>query len=150
MIAMLLVLVSLIMVYLRLEIGRAPVSARERWLVNIPFSIYLGWITVATIANATVVLYNAAWDGFGIAAQVWAVVMLVIGAVVTGLVIISRRDIAYTAVIVWAFAGIVVKQAAETSVATTAGVMAAAVVVVLVIKLVLDRGSKSGLTPGRA
>ena len=52
-IAMLTLLVSLIVIYQRLRIGQAPVSAVERWTVNVPFSVYLGWITVATIANVT-------------------------------------------------------------------------------------------------
>jgi len=53
---MLALLGLLIVVYLRLEIGQRSVTAAQRWLVNIPFSIYLGWITVATIANVTSLL----------------------------------------------------------------------------------------------
>ena len=44
-------LASLLVIYLRLQVGIRPVSTSEKWLVNIPFSIYLGWISVATIAN---------------------------------------------------------------------------------------------------
>ena len=53
---MLTLLISLIMVYLRLGVGRGPVPWGERWLVHVPFSIYLGWVTVATIANITAFL----------------------------------------------------------------------------------------------
>ena len=52
-VAMLILLLSLIFVYLRLEIGTSTVSAGEKWLIRVPFSIYLGWITVATVANIT-------------------------------------------------------------------------------------------------
>ena len=61
--AMLVVLASLIIIYLRLGIGTQPAPTSQRWLVNLPFSIYLGWITVATIANVTDVLYWLGWNG---------------------------------------------------------------------------------------
>lgn len=142
---MLILLTSLIIIYLRLEIGVTPVSGAEKWAVNVPFSIYLGWITVATIANVTDVLYDLNWNGFGIAPQTWAVVMLVIGAVLTSIVIMTRRDVGYTAVIVWAFIGIVVKQAAESSVALTAGAMTVVVIIALIAKWLVDRNNQGRL-----
>lgn len=63
--AMGILLLLLIAIYLRLGIGRMPVRAVETWLVRVPFSIYLGWITVATVANATDVLDYLNWDGWG-------------------------------------------------------------------------------------
>ena len=39
-----------------------PIIAFVWW----PICIYSGWIAVATIANATTVLYDAGWNGFGI------------------------------------------------------------------------------------
>ncbi len=65
---MLALLLSLITIFLRLDIGKTKVTKAENWLVNVPFSIYLGWITVAAIANATQLLYFLNWNGFGIAA----------------------------------------------------------------------------------
>jgi len=147
---MLVLLISLIVIYLRLEIGIKPASGAEKWAVNIPFSIYLGWITVATIANVTDVLYDLNWNGFGIAPQTWAMIMLLIGAILTSIVIMTRRDAAYTAVIVWAFIGIIVKQAAETNVALTAGIMAVAVVIVLVAKWWMDRNNRGGIAASAA
>jgi len=128
MVAMVVVLLSLIGIYLRLGIGKTEVSGAEKWLTNIPFSVYLGWITVATIANASYVLYDTNWDGFGLSGAVWATIMLVVAAAITITIIITRRDIAYTAVIVWALVGIVVKQSGTAPVAITAALMAAAVI----------------------
>jgi benzodiazapine receptor len=128
MVAMVIVLLSLIAIYLRLNAGNSPASRADRWLIHIPFSVYLGWITVATVANASYVLYDANWDGFGISGPAWAAIMLVIAAVVTLTVIIRHRDIAYTAVIVWALVGIIVKQGGTPLVAVTAGVMTAVVI----------------------
>jgi benzodiazapine receptor len=132
-VAMVALLLSLIAVYLRLGIGRAPVSAAEKWLVHIPFSIYLGWITVATVANVTSLLDYLGWSGWGIGPQAWAVIMLVVGAGIASAVGLTRGDVAYMLVIVWAFAGIAVKHAATPLVATAAWVTAALVVVMLVV-----------------
>lgn len=132
-VAMFGLLLSLIAIYLRLDIGRAQVSTTEKWLVHIPFSIYLGWITVATIANVTAVLYYLNWDGLGIRPEVWAVIMLVVGAGIASAVSISRGDVAYVLVIVWAFAGIAVKQANTPIVAITAGLMALIVALTLLV-----------------
>ena len=132
-VAMFGLLLLLIAVYLRLDIGRVRVSTAEKWLVHIPFSIYLGWITVATIANVTSVLYYLNWDGWGIRPEVWAVIMLVVGAGIASALSISRGDVAYVLVIVWAFVGIAVKHAATPLVAITAGLMALIVALTLLV-----------------
>jgi hypothetical protein len=117
---MLVLLASLIVIYLRLDIGRAPVSTLERWLVDVPFGIYLGWVTVATIANVTAALDYLKWDGWGIGAEAWTVIMLAVGAAVGAAMAFTRRDAAYLGVLVWAFAGIGVRQSASPLVATAA------------------------------
>jgi len=89
-VAMLVLLLSLIVTYQRLEIGQRVVQGAQRWLVNVPMSIYLGWITVATIANTTIVLYDLNWNGFGMSAAIWAVLLLVVATLITGLMIFRR------------------------------------------------------------
>jgi hypothetical protein len=131
--AMVALLLLLIAIYLRLGIGRTEVPTVERWLVRVPFSIYLGWITVATIANATSLLDYLNWGGWGISEEAWAVIMLAAGAGITAAVSLTRGDIAYTLVIVWAFAGIAVKHAATPVVATAAWVMTVVVALAMVL-----------------
>jgi benzodiazapine receptor len=132
-VAMVALLLLLIAIYLRLGIGRTRVSTAETWLVHVPFSIYLGWITVATIANATSLLDYLSWGGWGISPEAWTVIMLVAGAAIASAVSITRGDVAYVLVIVWAFAGIAVKHAATPVVAVTAGLMALVVALTLLI-----------------
>jgi len=117
---MLALLGTLILSYLKLDVGRAKAGSGEKWAVDIPFSVYLGWVSVATIANITSWLYSINWDGFGLAPQVWAVIMLAVASVVGALMAFYRRDAGYLFVFVWAFAGIAVKQAAEPLVANSA------------------------------
>lgn len=137
--AMIVLLLTLIVIYLRLGIGRSKVSTAETWLVRVPFSIYLGWITVATIANATTVLEYLNWGGWGISPQIWTVIMLAAATVIGALVSLTRGDAAYMLVLVWAFAGIAVKHAATPVVATAAWVAAALAAIMLVVGVLLKR-----------
>ena len=134
--AMLLLLVLLVGIYLRLGIGRAKTSSAERWLVHVPFSIYLGWITVATIANVTSLLEYWNWGGWGISDEMWAIIMLVTGGSIASAVNLTRGDIAYMLVIVWAFVGIAVKHT-ETQAVATAAWAVTVLMLVLVVGLVL-------------
>ena len=107
-------LASLIVAYNKLEIGRSPdVSPADRWLVRLPFSLYLGWITVATVANAVSLFLNLNWNGFGISAQVWAAVLVLIAAGFGVAFSLSRRDVGYNMVLLWAFGGIYVAQSSS-------------------------------------
>ncbi|MBU1878516.1 MAG: tryptophan-rich sensory protein [Chloroflexi bacterium] len=135
--AMLALLLCLIVIYLILGIGRTRVSAGETWLVRVPMSIYLGWITVATIANATSLLDYLNWNGFGLSPELWMVVMLVAATVIASAVALTRGDVAYMLVIVWAFVGIAVKHAGVSLVANPTWLMTAVVVVMLVVGAVL-------------
>jgi benzodiazapine receptor len=107
---MFLLLATLITIYLRLNIGKSSVSLRERLTVHLPFSVYLGWITIASIANVSVTLVSANWNGFGIATETWATLIILIALLIALLVIASRKDVAYGLVIIWALVGIAVKQ----------------------------------------
>ena len=117
--AMLVILATLIAIYLKLDIGRARVSFSEKLLVHVPFSIYLGWITVATVANLTTALFALGWNGAPFGPEAWAVVVLVVGAAITAAVIETRRDLAYLLVIVWAYVGVAVKQSGVPVVSTS-------------------------------
>lgn len=125
-------LVSLLVIYVKLRVGLEQRSLVEKLLVDTPFSIYLGWITVATVANVSQVLYNLGWRGAPLSEPVWAVVMLAVAALLGVLMIFQRKEVAYPLVLVWAFVGIWNKQAATPLVATTALVGAIALGVLAV------------------
>jgi hypothetical protein len=138
-VAMLAILGFLIAIYLRLDICKAQVSSAEKWLVHIPFSIYLGWITVATIANATSLLDYLGWSGWGISPEVWTILMLLAAVVISGIMSFTRGDIAYSLVLIWAFIGIAVKHQDTSMVAAAAWVAALFVGLLLVLGVALNR-----------
>jgi translocator protein len=136
-VAMFILLVTLIIIYLQLRPTGLAVSTGEKWLVRLPFSIYLAWISVATIANVSNVLYDLDWSGFGLSGEVWAVIMLLVATAVTAVMLLQRGDLAFAAVIVWSFIGIYAKQSPRSDlVGYTAAVLALLVVVLALVQLV--------------
>lgn len=126
---MLVLLASLIVAYRIARTNRpAKPSALERWAIRAPLGLYLGWISVATIANISGALYAADWDGFGLSPEWWSVIVLIVA---TGLAIAGlwrERDIVFAGVFAWAFAGIAVATPSAL-VQLTAGALAALVVI---------------------
>lgn len=125
----------LIASYLRLNVNGSSVSRTEHWSVDIPFSVYLGWITVATVANVTDWLYLVGWNGFGIPATTWAIIMIVVASLLGLAMAITRKDAAYLFVLVWSFVGIAVKQIAAPDVVISAWIGTGAMFVLAVHSL---------------
>jgi hypothetical protein len=137
--AMLILLATLIAVYLGLHAGQKKVTTGETWAVRVPFSIYLGWITVATVANVTDVLDYVKWNQFGISDSLWMVVILGAVLVIAGLMNFLRRDVAYALVILWALAGIAAKFPMEGSVTIATWVAFGLVAVSLVAAFLVKK-----------
>lgn len=147
-------LVSLIAIYLRGGLGDvarpgsgAPTATR--WLVQVPFSIYLGWITVATIANVAAVGNWANVPTFGVEVPLIAAVVLVAGFGIAAIAVARTADVAYAGVIVWAYTGLVVKEAAAATPYVPLVAAASVVAIVLVLlAAIVRRGRGSGLAAG--
>lgn len=77
----------------------------------VPFSVYLGWISVATIANISYYLKFIGWNGFGLSDMAWTMIMLVVAAILAIVFLRKNEDPIYPLVFVWALIGIGVKNA---------------------------------------
>lgn len=103
-------LLTLIVIYLKLGIGKSVKNKTEKYLVHIPFSIYLGWITIATVANIAVYLVKINWV-HSISAEIfWTVIVILFSTALSITVLLTRKDIFYILVILWAFIGIIIKR----------------------------------------
>jgi len=107
---MLLILGSLIVIYLRIHADPFPRSFPEKLSLRWPFSIYLAWITIATVANITAFLVDLGWTRLGLSEDFWMSTMIGIAVLISALFVLRMRDSAYAWVIVWALTGIVIKQ----------------------------------------
>lgn len=105
---MLTLLGTLIAIYSRLDIGRPNnrLPLVDRIFVYGSFSLYLGWISVATIANSASVLAYYGWNGFGIAGPVWSAIMMAVATLLAALMLRKRRNLTYAGVLIWALFGI--------------------------------------------
>lgn len=135
------VMVALLVTLIRINAITFADRARLRgvwaWTVRIPFSVYLGWITVATIANIAQTLSALGVDGFGVQPELIASVVLTVGIAIAATFVWRFADIAYGLVIVWAFVGIVVKESQTAIVPLVAGagaVLIAGLVVATILR----------------
>lgn len=97
------------LIVLRQKTSGQNASKLEAWLLQAPFSLYSGWITVALMANVTVFLVKARWNGWGIPPQGWMVALLLIGLQIARTAILRDRDWVYGLALIWAYAGILLK-----------------------------------------
>lgn len=131
---MLVLLGCLLFIYLRLNVGKSETTRAERYFAHLPFSVYLGWITIATIANVTALLVNINWNTWGLGEQFWAVAVIIVGIAIALSMLFTRKDIYYSLVVDWALLGILLKRLSVTTVPDQS------VVIVTIIGLVLITG----------
>ncbi|MFP5343628.1 MAG: tryptophan-rich sensory protein [Candidatus Limnocylindria bacterium] len=145
---MIALLLTLIAIHLRLWDARSSLTTASRWAIRIPFSTYLGWITVATIANIAQTLSALGVGGFGLEVEtVIAAAVLLIGLAIAVTFVRRFGDVAYGLVIVWAYAGIVVKELDTPLVPLVAGAGAAVVAVLVLAALAGRVGPRTGAVP---
>lgn len=141
-VAMAVILLSLIAIYLRLEIAKKPVSKQHKWFVNFPISIYFAWISVATIVNIALVLYDAGWNGWGHPVA-WTVIMMTVGTIIALIITLERKDVNYAGVFIWALVAIAIRNLNQIIIAGTA----AGLVILLLLSIV---SSLNILNPSRS
>jgi len=144
-------LLSLIVIYIlsRRADGDGRVPTRmQQFAIQIPFSLYLGWISVASIANVAVWLDRRGWDGGPFAPQVWAVIMILAGVALAAAVALFRQDAVFPLVFVWSYIAIAQQQWSDSKlVAIFAGIgaVAAAALTVAAFMLSFDRKAMAGI-----
>jgi hypothetical protein len=85
-------LASLILIYMRLDIGLVKVGQGQRIVVHLPFSVYLIWITIATIADVSATLLFLKLEWVGVTAETWAEIIILVATIIAALVAVARRD----------------------------------------------------------
>jgi len=135
---MLIILVCLALIYIRIH--KEQMTTNEKVFIRLPFSVYFGWITVATIANVTTLLVDKLGSPvnlLGISEVVWTVVILVVGLLISVVTTLKHRDVAYGLVIVWAYIGILIKHLMDKPLPDGFNSQYPAVIVTLIISLVV-------------
>ncbi|MGD6844807.1 tryptophan-rich sensory protein [Bacillus infantis] len=126
-------LLTLIFLYVRLQ------AASPSFFDRLPFSVYLGWVSVAVVANFSYYLVYISWDGFGLPDAAWTIIMLCVASALAIVFRIKNSDRIYPLVFVWAFIGIAVRNWDEhAAVSYTALGLAAVILIFAVIPFKRD------------
>ena len=133
-IVMLGLLGNLAIIYQRLNIGRRRVTLLEKWIVNVPFSVYLSWISVATLANFAILLSTLNIDSLGLPPIIFTLILLLIATSLAMSMMLWRNEIAYPLVIVWALIGIAVRHQQQWPIiAVPAALLACMIMITLIL-----------------
>lgn len=127
------ILGSLIAIYRHIKPGKIQ-GLRNRFFIKTPFSLYLGWITVATLANISVEQSVIGMDNWMMTKTVWVFVELALAGAVGAVMIIRYRDPIFGGVVAWAAYGITEKQAGTPEVAGAAAAILILMLVILIIE----------------
>ncbi len=136
--AVLLIVILVCLILITNTLRTASLTGRERWFVGVPFSVYFGWSTVATIANITVLLVSWHWNGFGLSESTWAAVIVVVGMAIGTAAMLRNRDVAYGLVLIWAYLGILLRQTSAGGFGGRYVGIIAAVIIALVVFIVAE------------
>jgi len=143
---MICLLTSLILIYRRLRTldGLEQMSLWVKLSLVVPFSLYLAWITVATIANTAILLVKMNWQGFGVSPVIWTVVVI---TVATGIALINSfkdKDIFFSSVVVWAFIGIIMKRLNADTLYWPIIITAGIGILLILVAAIYNSGKKTG------
>jgi len=94
----------IVMVLIVKKVGK--IQKKRRWLLPITFGLYSGWLFIATVVNISAWLVKIDWNGFGIAEEIWAVIILLVAVGLTGFVLFNIENAIFPIPIAWAYFGI--------------------------------------------
>jgi benzodiazapine receptor len=142
---MIAILVTLIAIYRLLTREDSSVApALDRWMIRLPFSLYLGWITVATIANISVIQTGMGWDNVGVDSVTWTLIKLSLAGAIGVSMVLKGSDWIIGLVVAWAAYGISIGQAASPGVAAAATTITILMVVISVTSMLRHVTSRVG------
>lgn len=141
---MLLFLITLIQLFLKTSTGKDNLSGFQCLFLYTPFMVYLGWISVATIANITALLVAYKFSGLGLSPMHWSVIMIMIALMLSIIMLKKHQSVSFALVVAWAFLGIRARQGSEypliQSITTVSVIYLLAMIAIILTKR--NRGSK--------
>lgn len=121
---MLVLLGTLVLIYRSLLSELDGASFGQHLALHLPFSLYTGWITLATIANFSAVQTGNGWDNIGLTAVSWTLLKIAVAGAIGASVVIRYGDAIFVLVVAWAAYGISEMQAGTPAVSGAASSLA--------------------------
>jgi len=126
-------LISLLAININFNISHPKASLPEKFFIHLPFSLYVGWITVATLANIGALWVYAGGNGQSVP---FNLILLILCATAITLLVIRRNNIVIGLVALWALAGIIIKQQ-KSGVQGSLTISIAVIIVMVVVVIAL-------------
>ncbi|MFN7118561.1 MAG: tryptophan-rich sensory protein [Saprospiraceae bacterium] len=142
-------LFSLVQINRALLIRQTNVPAGETWLARMPFAIYFGWVTVATVVSIASLLTYFGWNGGAVAPDIWAVITLLIALIIACLAYLRVTNFAYLLVIAWGYIAIAVEQQDTSAVVYWSALVGALLAIVVGIATFFAKNQTAVVTEGR-
>ena len=136
--------ISLAVIYGRLNEDKREKSFKERILVNLGFSVYLAWVSIAAIANAAALLVFLGFAGSGPGAVTLTVLAALAVLGVTLFLVIRRREVGFALVAIWAISGIALKSGQDAAVMVAGAVVCLVIVAALCVALLRTSPGAAG------
>lgn len=102
-------LAALILIHHRLRIHNPLRNPASKIATELPLSIYLGWISIATIANISAYLVSSGWNRMNLSDSQWAIIMVCLATILGLFILFIRRNLAFALVLIWSLYGIISK-----------------------------------------
>jgi len=125
-IIMTLLLLALIVMYKKVQ------HRKTHGFDLLPFSLYLGWISVATIANVSYFLTDIGWDGFGVSAEIWTLGLLIVSLGLATWFRYSQSDVIYPLVFIWALIGVGIENQDRSSLVSSTAFIVVGIIFVMI------------------
>ncbi len=150
---MLVIFASLAVIYVRLGANKMPAARAGYVCATLPFAVYFAWISLALVLNITALLVSLGWSGAPLSAEAWGTALLIIIANLTAFMVLTRRDLAWGAVSLWALLGISrrLSQTPDVAIMTvTLWVAAATVAIAMALRVWLSARAARAPRPAQA
>ena len=120
-------------------IAYPPTSVADGIITDATIGLYLGWVCVATAANVTALLVASGFTGWGLAPELWSVVVVAVAAAVgVVLAVVSRGRISPALTLAWGLTWVAVGRLAGEPGSLVTGIAASvAVAIVLIVTIVI-------------
>ncbi len=132
-------LLTIMQGYLRVGVGERLLSRRDRLFLHYPWSVYLAWISVATIVNVAITLKESGWNGFGLPQPIWTIGMMSVAALHAVAMLKQRHDWLYVTVIIWALLALVLRYSSILAIASSGLLVVSTLTAALLIWYVRGR-----------
>ncbi|MEO0554811.1 MAG: tryptophan-rich sensory protein [Bacteroidota bacterium] len=122
------ILTSLLMVVIKTRLGLEKISISKKMVVYWPIGIYIGWISVALIANTAAFLVKIGWEPLLFDNKSWTIVMMMVAIILNLFLLIKRNMVTFNLVGVWALYAIYVRHMESQEILATTAIIGVSII----------------------